>query len=366
MAYPEGWAMDYLTLDAAMTRALELATRGPVRGPNPQVGCVLLAPVDTASPTDQAPGTLRRVLAEGWHRGAGTPHAEADALARAAAAGVDVAGATAVVTLEPCVHTGRTGPCARALADAGIADVVVSVSDPTDLAGGGAQYLRARGVRVTTGVQLADGEALLRVWLTALRRGTPYVTLKTASTLDGYVAAPDGTSQWITGGPAREHAHAVRRQVDAIMVGTGTVLADDPQLTARNEAGDLGGAGCQPLRVVVGHRAVPVQAKVRGGAGFLHLRTHDVAEVLAELAAREVRHVLLEGGPGLATAFLRAHAVDEVHAYLAPMILGDGSRVVSSIGATTLADAPRLTTVAVEQLGDDVLVIARSRLGGPT
>ncbi|SDC18886.1 diaminohydroxyphosphoribosylaminopyrimidine deaminase / 5-amino-6-(5-phosphoribosylamino)uracil reductase [Sanguibacter gelidistatuariae] len=346
--------MEYLTLDAAMLRALELAARGPAYGPNPQVGCVILAPATSPDPT--AP---RLILAQGWHRGAGTPHAEADALAYAATAGIDVTGATAVVTLEPCNHTGRTGPCARALADGGVTDVVVSVSDPTAIAGGGADYLRSRGVSVTSGLRQDRGEALLRVWLTAVRRGTPYVTLKTATTLDGYVAAVDGSSRWITGAPAREHAHTVRRRVDAIMVGTGTVLTDDPTLTARDASGEP--HAHQPLRVVVGRRAVPPGAKVRSGAEYLHLRTHDVAEVLSELAARDIRHVLLEGGPGLATAFLAAHAVDEVHAYLAPMILGEGRRVVGSLGATTLSDAPRLDTVSVERLGDDMLLVARTR-----
>lgn len=361
--------MDYLTLDAAMARALELAARGPARGPNPPVGCVLLAP---AGPTDpatlavprpgEAAGAPRRVLAQGWHRGAGTPHAEADALTRAAAAGIDVTGATAVVTLEPCSHTGRTGPCAQALADAGVADVVVSVPDPTETAGGGADLLRSRGVQVTTGIRRAEGEALLRVWLTAVRRGTPYVTLKTASTLDGCVAAADGTSQWITGSVAREHAHVVRSEVDAILVGTGTVLADDPSLTARPAAGRAD----QPLRVVVGHREVPPDARLRSGAPYLHLRTHAVAEVLAELAAREIRHVLVEGGPGLATAFLRAGAVDEVHAYLAPVLLGTGHRMIGDLGVASLADAPRLTTVAVHQLGEDVLVVARAHREAPS
>lgn len=356
--------MEYLTLDAAMLRALELAARGPAHGPNPQVGCVLLAPVDggaagAAQLTPSGPTVPRLVLAQGWHRGAGTPHAEADALARAAAAGIDVTGATAVVTLEPCNHTGRTGPCARALAEAGVGEVVVSVSDPTPVAAGGGEYLRARGVQVTCGFRQDEGEELLRVWLTAVRRGTPYVTLKTATTLDGFVAAVDGSSQWITGAAARAHAHSVRRRVGAILVGTGTVLADDPTLTARDDGGEE--RGHQPLRVVVGHRAVPDGARVRTGAPFLHLRTRDVAEVLAELAARDVRHVLVEGGPGVATAFLAASAVDEVHAYLAPMVLGGGRRMVGSLGVATLSDAPRLDTVSVERLGDDVLVVARTR-----
>lgn len=347
--------MEFLTLDAAMLRALALAARGPDHGANPQVGCVILAPTNAS----WDPTKPRKILAQGWHRGAGTLHAEADALAQAAEAGVDVAGATAVVTLEPCNHTGRTGPCAAALAEAGVAEVVVSVSDPTAVAGGGGDYLRSRGIPVTFGVREDQGEALLRVWLTAVRRGTPYVTLKTATTLDGYVAAADGSSRWITGAQARAHAHSVRRRVDAIMVGTGTVLADDPSLTARDASGEQ--HAHQPLRVVVGEREVPSGAQVRTGVGHLHLRTHDVAEVLAELASREVRHVLLEGGPGLATAFLVAGAVDEVHAYLAPMLLGEGHRVIGPLGAATLADAPRLDTVSVERLGDDVLLVARTR-----
>lgn len=347
--------MEHLTLDAAMLRALELAARGPRHGPNPQVGCLLLAPADPAADTAEPP---RRVLASGWHRGAGTAHAEADALARAASAGIDVTGATAVVTLEPCNHTGRTGPCAQALLDARVGEVVIAVADPTAVAGGGAAHLRAHGVPVRTGLRSDEGETLLHVWLTAARRGTPYVTLKSATSLDGCVAAADGSSRWITGPQSRAHAHHVRAEVDAIVVGTGTVLADDPSLTARDADGNL--LDHQPLRVVVGHRDVPDGARVRAGDGVVHLRTHDVRAVLAELAAREVRHVLVEGGPGLATAFLAADAVDEVHAYLAPVLIGDGLRAVHALGGTTLADAPRLQTVAVERLGDDVLVVARS------
>ncbi|WP_265521453.1 bifunctional diaminohydroxyphosphoribosylaminopyrimidine deaminase/5-amino-6-(5-phosphoribosylamino)uracil reductase RibD [Oerskovia flava] len=340
-----------------MRRALELAALGPVHGPNPRVGCVLLA----------APGNdrsdARAVLAEGWHRGAGTPHAEADALARARAAGADVRGATAVVTLEPCHHTGRTGPCSLALAEAGIAEVVHAVSDPNPVAAGGASYLRERGVRVTAGVRAAEGRRLLGPWLVAAERGTPYVTLKLATTLDGRVAAPDGSSRWITGAAAREHAHEVRASVDALAVGTGTVLADDPSLTARRP-GDGGLARHQPLRVVVGNREVPDGARLHGpGGDLVRLRTHDVHEVLRELAALEVRHLLVEGGPRLATAFLAASAVDEVHAYLAPVLLGAGLGAVGDLGVQSLSSALRLRTVEVRRLGEDVLVVARAPRG---
>lgn len=339
-----------LTVDAAMGRALELAARGPSTGPNPQVGCVLLAPGTDAE---------RAVLTEGWHRGAGTAHAEADALARAAERGVDVRGSTAVVTLEPCNHVGRTAPCAAALVQAGVAEVVYSVSDPNPVAAGGAEHLRAHGVRVRGGVHEAAGAELLRVWLTAARRGTPYVTLKTATSLDGCVAAADGSSRWITGSVAREHAHGVRARVDAIAVGTGTLLADDPSLTARTPGGGL--AAHQPLRVIVGERDLPSGARVHGAGGeVLHLRTRDVHEVLTELGARGVRHLLLEGGPVLASAFLRAGAVDELHSYVAPVLVGSGRRAITDLGGRSLDDALRFRTIHTQQLGDDVLVVSRT------
>ncbi len=332
---------------AAMDRAIELARRGPVHGPNPRVGAVLLAPDG-------------RTLGEGWHAGAGTPHAEVAALAAARNAGADVRGATAVVTLEPCDHTGRTGPCSVALLEAGVARVVVGLEDPNPVAAGGAERLRAAGVEVVTGVRGAAAAELLAVWAHAVRTGRPFVTVKIATTWDGRVAAADGTSRWITGPQARAHAHAVRAEVDAIAVTTGTVLADDPALTARTPDG--GPAVHQPLRVVVGHRDVPAGARVRDAGGDLvHLRTHDVTEVLAALAGCEVRHVLVEGGPALVGAVLRAGAVDRVHAYLAPVLLGSGPAVVSDLGIGTIADALRLEPVSVEALGPDVLVVATPR-----
>jgi diaminohydroxyphosphoribosylaminopyrimidine deaminase/5-amino-6-(5-phosphoribosylamino)uracil reductase len=326
-----------------MDRALELARRGPVHGPNPRVGCVLLTPAGD-------------VLAEGWHDGAGTPHAEAAAVAAARARGLDTRGATAVVTLEPCNHTGRTPPCADLLMAAGVARVVHAVDDPNPVAAGGAAVLRAAGVDVVGGVQVGEGEALLRVWLHAMRTGRPFVTVKTATSLDGRVAAADGSSRWITSAAAREHAHRFRADVDAIAVGTGTVLADDPTLTARPT---VGGAEHQPLRVVVGHRDLPVGARLRGpGGDLIQVRSHDPAEVLAVLSEHEVRHVLVEGGPVLASAFLRAGLVDEVHAYVAPVLLGAGPAAVVDLGVRTVADAVRLSTVSVHQVGPDVLVVA--------
>ncbi|MEV7971846.1 bifunctional diaminohydroxyphosphoribosylaminopyrimidine deaminase/5-amino-6-(5-phosphoribosylamino)uracil reductase RibD [Cellulomonas sp. NPDC089187] len=320
----------FITDEAAMAHALELALRGPAAGPNPRVGCVLLRD--------------GQVIGEGWHRGAGTPHAEVDALC-----GVDARGATAVVTLEPCAHTGRTGPCAQALIDAGVAEVVIAVEDPNPVAGGGAQLLRAAGIEVRTGVGAESVRRMLEPWLVAVGRGRPFVTLKLASTLDGRVAAADGSSRWITSAESREHAHRLRAEVDAILVGTGTALIDRPALTARLPDGSL--AEHQPLRVVLGDREVP--------GDWLRITGHDPAEALAQLAAREVRHVLVEGGPTVSAAFLRAGMVDRVLAYIAPVLLGDGRSAVQSLGIGTLADGIRLRTEQVQMRGPDVLLSAR-------
>jgi len=334
---------------AAMTRALELALRGPAQDPNPRVGCVLLR-------SDTVGGDVRTV-GEGWHRGAGTPHAEVAALADAAARGEDVRGATAVVTLEPCAHTGRTGPCAQALVAAGIARVVVAVQDPNPVAAGGADVLRAAGVVVETGLLADEGRALLGAWLPTLGRDRPFVTLKTATTLDGRVAAHDGSSRWITSEVARRHAHELRGQVDAIVVGTGTALRDDPTLTARTADGGL--QAHQPLRVVVGLRDLPAAARLHGPGGpLVQLRTHDPADVLRALDERGVRRVLVEGGPTLAAAFVRAGLVDELHAYVAPVLLGSGPSAVADLGITSIGGAVRFQPVSVQPLGPDVLVVA--------
>ncbi len=329
---------------AAMDRALALAAEGPAHGPNPRVGAVLLGPDG-------------RTLGEGRHDGAGTPHAEAAAVAAARAAGHDLRGATAVVTLEPCAHTGRTGPCARLLLDHGVARVVHAVDDPNPVASGGAVALRTAGVDVVGGVRRPEGEALLRVWLHAVTTGRPFVTLKLAASLDGRVAAADGSSRWITSVESRVHAHALRAEVDAVAVGGGTALADDPALTARKPDGDL--AAHQPLRVVIGSADVAPGARLRGPGGALVLeRTRDLAGVLRRLADREVRHLLVEGGPTLSAAFLRAGLVDEVHAYLAPVLLGAGPSAVGHLGIGTMADALRLRPRSVRVLGPDLLLVA--------
>jgi diaminohydroxyphosphoribosylaminopyrimidine deaminase/5-amino-6-(5-phosphoribosylamino)uracil reductase len=236
--------------------------------------------------------------------------------------------------------------------DAGVAHVICAARDPNPAAAGGATYLRAHGVDVVEDADPARARALNPAWWHAVTTGRPMVTVKTAATVDGRIAAADGTSRWITGPEARAHAHEVRARVDAIVVGTGTVYADDPMLSAR-PAGAPGGDGAhQPLRVVMGLRDIPSGARIRGEADlFRHLRTHDPAEVLAALAREEVRHVLVEGGGSVVAAFVRADLVDELHAYIAPMFLGAGTPVVADLGVGTLAHAPRWAVHEVRRLG---------------
>ena len=329
--------------DRLMRRALSLAAKGPASGPNPRVGCLIV----------DADGV---VLAEGWHRGAGTAHAEVDALSQLAAGAAR--GATAIVTLEPCNHTGRTGPCALALIEAGVSRVVFAVSDPGHASSGGAERLRTAGVEVSGGVLAGAGEAFLADWLVAARLGRPFVTLKWASSLDGRAAAADGSSQWITGPDARADVHRRRAASDAILVGTGTVLADDPALTARAADGSL--LPNQPVPVVIGTRTVPADAAVRQHPHPpLFYPGPDLNTILQSLHTRGIRRAFIEGGPGLASAFVAAGLVDEYLVYLAPTLLGGDRLALGDIGVTGIDEQRRLTIEGIERLGDDLLVIAR-------
>ncbi len=324
-----------------MARALSLAKKGPAHGPNPRVGCVILDPSG-------------RVLGEGYHRGAGTDHAEVVAIDDAQAKGESVAGGTAVVTLEPCRHVGRTGPCVDALARAGIARVIYAVPDPGPESGGGGEALRRTGIEAVH-VPTKGAEDLVRWFVHSVKEGRPYVILKLGITLDGRTAAADGTSRWITGEKARGHAHRVRAQADAIIVGTGTVLVDDPALTARP-----GGrkARHQPLKVVVGHRET-AGAKMWDEGEGIQVDTHEPSVVLRRLTEREARMAILEGGATLDSAFLREGLVDEVHAYVAPVFLGSGTPAIGDLGIGTMGEALRLQDVTTSRLGDDILVRGR-------
>ena len=320
-----------------MRRALALAvTPGVPLGPNPRVGCVLLAPDGTT-------------VAEGFHRGAGGPHAEVEALREA---GDAARGTTAVVTLEPCNHTGRTGPCVEALLAAGVRRVVFAQADPTPEASGGARALRAAGVDVEAGVLADEAAQLNRAWTFAVEHRRPFVTWKLATTLDGRSAAADGTSRWISSEPARQDTHRLRAECDVLLVGTHTVEVDDPLLTVRDDWDRP--VRHQPLRAVMGLRDLsPDRRILNNHAETVQLRTREPAEALHDLYARGRQHVWLEGGPTLAAAFLLAGLVDEVVAYVAPSLLGAGASAVGDLGITTIDDQLRFRIRQAAVIGTD-------------
>jgi diaminohydroxyphosphoribosylaminopyrimidine deaminase/5-amino-6-(5-phosphoribosylamino)uracil reductase len=356
-----------------MRRALELARRAEGRtSPNPLVGAVIVRD--------------GRVLGEGFHRRAGLPHAEAEALA---AASESVAGATMYVTLEPCNHHGRTPPCSEAILAAGIAHVVYAIADPNPPASGGGSRLREAGVQVTVGVCAAEAEELNRFFLHAVRTGRPYIVAKYAASLDGRIAARSGDSKWITGEAARRRAHELRHMVDAVVVGADTVIADDPSLTVRLPIADP----AHPLRVVLDSTGrVPLSRKLFSGelpgatlvattesmptAHEAALRARgvdvlrlpmdlacrvDLSALAQALAARGVRSAMVEGGGAVHGAFFDAGLVDEVWAFVAPVVIGGNGAPapVGGRGAATMAAALRMGRMQVESHGDDVLLRVR-------
>lgn len=341
---------------AAMRRAIVLSSScGEATHPNPNVGALVL----------DASGA---VVGEGWHEQAGGPHAEVLALRQA---GGRARGGTVVVTLEPCAHTGRTGPCTDALVAAGVGRVVYAAADETALAGGGAQVLGQAGVDVEAGVLRREAERANERWLTRVRDQRPFVIWKVAATLDGRVAAKDGTSRWVSSDESRRDAHRLRSECDTIVAGVGTVLADDPHLTVRDQDGSLSGE--QPLRVVVDSSGrTPRSARVLDDAAPTWVATAaelgsgtnggvDLGALMKALWSRERTLVLLEGGPALAGAFVRAGLVDRVVAYVAPTLLGAGAPVLSGTGVGTLADGIGLDFDDVRRVGPDVRVTARLR-----
>jgi diaminohydroxyphosphoribosylaminopyrimidine deaminase/5-amino-6-(5-phosphoribosylamino)uracil reductase len=359
----------------AMRAALALARRGlGAVWPNPAVGCVIVK--------------NGRVVGRGWTQPGGRPHGETEALRRA---GEAARGAVAHVSLEPCCHWGRTPPCVDALVTAGVQRVVVALEDPDPrVAGEGLRRLRAAGLDVEVGLCAEEAAEVNAGFLSRLRLGRPLVTLKFATSLDGRIATASGESQWITGPPARERAHALRASHDAIMVGTGTVIADDPQLTCRLPGLDHR----SPVRVVIDrHLRISPAARLIADAPrvptwILTLRSADagrraaflanrvtlidvdpdregqvdLAAALGALGERGITRLLVEGGAGLAAAFLRARLVDRlvwVHAPLA--IGGDGIPAIAGLDLTALADAPAFERLSTETIGDDVLTTFRVR-----
>ena len=338
--------MSKLSLDDAMTRALELALNGPVTGVNPQVGAVIL----------NAEGEL---IGEGYHKGSGTDHAEVVAM-KAALNGASKLpqGSTAIVTLEPCNHTGKTGPCAKALIEAGVSKVVFASLDPGDESSGGAETLRSAGIEVVASFHADKADRQARVWLTAAKHKRPFVTLKWASSIDGRAAAQDGSSKWISGEASRLDAHQRRSEVDAILVGTGTALIDDPELTARKPDGSLHDQ--QPLRVVLGERDLPAELRVfNNDAETLTLKTQSIHGALSELYEKGIKHVLVEGGPTLASRFVQMDLVDEFVIYLAPKLLGGDKLAISSIDVPSIQDAKELEFLKINTLGADLQIIAK-------
>jgi diaminohydroxyphosphoribosylaminopyrimidine deaminase / 5-amino-6-(5-phosphoribosylamino)uracil reductase len=361
-------------------RAIRLAERGHgLASPNPPVGAVVAA----------ADG---RVLGEGWHEGPGTPHAEVAALR---AAGAEARGATLYSSLEPCDHTGRTGPCTAAILAAGVARVVAGAQDPNPLVDGrGLRRLRSAGVGIEAPRRSDPGEAelldaadrLIAGFARHVRTGLPFVVLKMAATLDGKVASRDGTSRWITGEAARTTVYRMRASADAVMVGAGTVLADDPSLTVRLD----GYRGRQPLRVVVdsagrvpaggklfdgatpvlvatSHGAPPDRARSWADAGAEVWRPEEpsgglvpLAPLVEHLGKRDVQTLLIEGGPTLAWSAVREGVVDRVVVFLAPKVLGgrDAPGIVGGEGFAPVGAAIGLELRRVERVGEDLMVEA--------
>lgn len=346
-----------------MDAALRLAARGLGRvAPNPAVGCVIVAE--------------GRVVGRGWTQPGGRPHAETEALKQAGAA---AQGATAYVSLEPCSHTGETGPCADALVAAGVARCVVACEDPDPrVSGRGIERLVEAGVSVALGVRREAAARLNAGFLLNVRSGRPFFALKSAASLDGRIAAPTGDSRWITGEAARARGHLMRATHDAILIGSETALADDPSLTCRLP----GMAGRSPVRIVLDSTGrtpaaglglfdpdgPPTWVVVADDADALELAAPhralrapraavglDVHAVAAALAKAGLTRVLIEGGGGVAASFLGAGVVDAVHAFRAPMIVGgDGTPSVGALGLSRLADAPTFVRTRLETVGGDV------------
>jgi len=312
-----------------MRQAIALAATARTRtSPNPWVGCAIQ--------------TTAGDIFEGATEPPGGPHAEVVALR---SAGEAARGATLASTLEPCSHHGRTPPCVDAIVAAGVARVVVGIDDPDPhVRGEGIARLRAAGIEVTTGVCALDVSAQLAPYLKHRLTGKPYVVLKLAGTLDGRTAAPDGTSQWITGEPARRDAHRLRAESDAVIVGAGTVRADDPSLTVRHVQGR------DPMRVVLGH--APEGAKVHPAVEM----EGDLDVVLDELGRQGIVQAMVEGGATVAAAFHRAGLVDRYVLYVAPALFGgdDGRPLFTGPGAQTIDDVWRGRLISVDRLGDDL------------
>ena len=331
----------------AMQRAIALAEKGLGKtAPNPIVGAVI---IDAAG----------NVVGEGFHDRVNSPdHAEVVAIK---AAGNKSVGATIVVTLEPCNHTGSTGPCVQAIIDAGITTVVFAVTDPNESAAGGAAALRAAGITVVEGVLKDEAAFSNRAWLMKIRKNRPFFTWKVAATLDGKVAAADGTSKWISNELSRADVQMLRRQADAILVGTNTVITDDPHLIPR---GDFPGYGANPIRVVCGEQELPTDAKVFDDAAkTVVVKSKDLDVLVEKLNELGINHVFVEAGPTLGSAMLDGCLLDELVMYQAPSLLGTGKYFFAFDYPTTITDQMRMDHLSTQVLDGDVKSVYRIRNG---
>lgn len=324
-----------------MMRAINLSSSGLGRTfPNPIVGAVLVS-------------SSGEVIGEGFH--AGGEHAEVRALIDCSARHNDPKDATMYVTLEPCNHFGRTPPCTQALMSSGISRVVFAVKDPNPIAQGGAMDLLEAGIEVTSSLMEGEARELNRSWLHKVETGRPFLIWKVASTLDGYSAALDGSSKWITSEQSRASVQERRAESDVILIGTGTALADNPSLIPR-------GDDRRPIRMVVGTRSIPDDSNLKDAqARSIFLKTRDLKVVITALVDLEVNQVLIESGAELGTSLLRENLIDEIHWYQAPTIFGAGMKTIGDLKVTTLSQRIDFDIVKVERSGPDTLTVLRPK-----
>ena len=328
-----------------MARAIVLAKSADLLlDKNPRVGAVVVS----------AAGDI---IGEGWHDGSGSDHAEVVALQQAEGL---TTGSTVYTTLEPCASTGVKGPCTHALISAGVTRVVYGQSDPNPAMAGGAAALATSGVEVTSGVLLEDCVSLNPTWTFAQINNRPWVIWKTATSLDGFVASVDGTSKWITSEESREVVQEIRASVGAILTGTGTVLIDDPLMTARHLSDDQ-----QPLRLVLGQRKIPSESRILAGPNPGSVTHGDLAQVLNSLLTEHgIHRVLIEAGPGLSRSAWNQGLVDEVFWFQAPIVIGQGHGVLGDIGVNSLDQARKFSNYEVTRVGLDLLVHFSTHQGG--
>jgi diaminohydroxyphosphoribosylaminopyrimidine deaminase/5-amino-6-(5-phosphoribosylamino)uracil reductase len=336
--------MDYTV---AMQRAIALSEKGLGKcAPNPIVGAVIL----------DASG---KIVSEGFHdRMTSKDHAEVVAIK---SAGDQTKGATMVVTLEPCNHTGSTGPCTQAIIDCGISTVVFAVKDPNIVAAGGADALRAAGIKVVDGVLAREASYANRAWLSKITKKRPFFVWKVATTLDAKIAASDGTSKWISNEVSRSDVQRLRRESDAILVGTNTVIVDNPHLIPR---GEFSGFSSNPIRIIFGVGNVPADSKVFDSAAeTVQIKSRDLSELVSKLNGLDINQVFVEAGTTLASAMVAGGLMDELVIYQAPALLGSGKPFYSDDSKSTIEDQMRLEHISTEVLAGDVKSVYRIGAG---